>query len=104
MFMPGPCPTQELPKGLRRTKAKPAMLQALPTGSVQQNGCKLESQEIPSPRSQCPGSLGIRNLLSVAVLRCWLLYGVKTEQGEGKGAPVCGTQPGDLLGILGRSS
>lgn len=39
----GLCPTQKLSQSLR-TKAKPALLQALPTGtsSVQQNGCKLK--------------------------------------------------------------
>lgn len=97
----GLCPTQKLSKGLRRTKAKPAL--STGASSVQQHGCNLKrATKSPLQDHNVQRVWSIRNLLSVAILRCWLFYGVNAEQGEGKGAPVCRKQPGGLLGILER--
>lgn len=105
----GPCPTQKSSKGLRRTRAKPALLEALPTGtsSVQQSGCKLKAAlKSPLPDdTEYTERLGddksfIRGCSEVLTLG-WC-FTVSRERG--KEPPACGKQPGGLWGILARST
>lgn len=100
----GPCPTQKLSKGLRRTKAKPALFEPLPSATSRRMAENWREPWSPLSKITMCRELGdyksfisgCSEVLALAWCSCWA--------GGGEGAPVGGRQPGGLLGILGRSA